>query len=130
MTNHEINFFRDYYLDTNPLCSNHIDAYNTTRSRLSSFRINIRTLVNAWMTDYETESIGIGPEFTLEVERDGGFVNTTDAVQRDFMIEAGYRDFILEQLDSNRNIDFDTSDLIVANQIKVKLIQYVNLMSQ
>ena len=99
MTNHEINFFRDYYLDTSPLCLNHIDAYNATRSRLSSFRINIRTLVNAWMTDYETESIGIGPEFTLEVERDGGFVNTTDAVQRDFMIEAGYRDFILEQLD-------------------------------
>ncbi len=130
MSANRIYFFRDYYLDTNPLCSNHIEAYNATYNRLSSSRINIRILVNTWMADYQTDSIGIGPEFTLEVERDGGFVNTMDTVQRDFMIEAGYRDFILEQLDSNRNINFDASDLNVADQIKIKLNQYVDLMSQ
>jgi hypothetical protein len=130
MTDHKINFFRDYCLDTNQLCSNYIDAYNATYNRLFSSRTNIRTLVNAWMADYQTASIGIGPEFTLEVERDGGFVNTMDTVERDFMIEAGYRDFILGQLDSNRNINFDASDLNVANQIKVKLNQYMDLMAQ
>jgi hypothetical protein len=47
-----------------------------------------------------------------------------DEVYRDFMIEAAYRDFILEIVDPNNNINWDTSDTSVSQQIHTKLVQF------
>ncbi len=44
------------------------------------------------------------------------------------MIEAAYRDYILENLDYERKIIFYTSDFNVANQIIIKLKKFQNEM--
>ncbi len=129
MSVNRITFFRDYYLDTNAQCSNYMQDYTSTYNRLVDFDQDIRNLVDAWESDYEQEAIGIGPQFTLRVEQEGGFVNSMDEVYRDFMIEAAYRDFILEIVDPNNNINWDTSDTSVAQQIHTKLVQFQNIMN-
>ncbi len=122
-----ITFFRNYYLDSYDQCLEYELIYNSTYNRLVSFNQEIKYLVDAWINDYELERIGIGPDFTLRVEQqERVFDNSSNEVYKDFMIEAAYRDYILDKLDSEKNINFDTSDINVANQIIIKLQQFQN----
>ncbi len=129
------NFFRDYYLDCYQECSNYINAYVNTYERmvgLDRTRTNIRNiseLIDAWDDDFEQEEMGIGPQFTIKVEELGGFVDSSGDVHEDFMIEAAYRDYILQIINPNNNINFDTSDINVARQIKIKVTQYLGFVS-
>ncbi len=123
-----ITFFKNYYLDSYNKCANYNEDYNNTYNRLVSTNQNIRYLVDVWVKDYESEKIGIGPNFTLIVEHEGGFFSASNEVYKDFMIEAAYRDYILENLDYERKINFYTSDFNVANQIIIKLKKFQNEM--
>ncbi len=122
-----INYFKQYYLDIYSECGNYISEYDSTYRSIQGYNIDLQLLVNAWINDYQTEQLGLGPNFTLRVDSEGGFGVSTDNCYRDFMIEAAYRDYILQVIDSNHIINFDTSDLDVTNQIRLKLSNCLRL---
>ncbi len=125
-----IKYFKDYYLDIYSDCVNYMSEYDSVFRSISSLNIDIRNLVCAWLSDYDSEILGIGPEFTLRVELEGGLDGTTDNCHRDMMIESAYRDYILNRIDPHHIIDFETSDYNVTVQIKNKLLEYRNNLVQ
>lgn len=128
MVSNITNYFKQYYLNMHSECGNYISEYDSTYRNIQGYNINIEILVHAWMSDYQTEQLGLGPNFTLRVDSEGGFGISINDCYKDIMIEAAYRDYILQLIDPNHIINFDTSDLDVTNQIRVKLSNYLRLM--
>jgi hypothetical protein len=107
------NFFNKYYIDAYSKCEDYIYEYNLVKNIMNTFdKEVINGIIIEWIKDYENGNKISGPKFTMEVSN---FLDINDQIlERDFMIEASVRDYIINK--TGKTINYNTNDEGVCKQ--------------
>ena len=128
-----ITYYKDYYQQIYESCYKFNDIYYSKKRNIK--HSEIIACINSWIKDFENNEsfgIGIGPEFSdcikqIEQKYKDNKANDDEQtnIEKIWMIESAYRDFILGKLDYDETINYFDSDYTVKNKIYNILKSYI-----